>query len=368
VQGIDGVEETCRRTDAVKGADEFLGDVGTLSDAGEDELVSLIDCFDQGGSDRGETGIELFAGFLEGIGFDFDATPPFGNYFVGIHFFGSEEPFGGFQTWKVTRRWSHSDRALMIMTRPLSASKLIFALLCAIAWVGCSERVSINIQSETEDPVYRRAKDLLARNLHSEALSNFEKLIMMRDGNAPESHLEVGLIFLDHMKDPVSAIYHFKRYQALRGRESKSPQLDASLERVDDLEKTAMKELLSTLEAQVYRSKLLSTIEQLRAENESLRDDLVKSRKRILEEAPSEVAQRVDGSALGNRAEPRRPGGSMSTPRERRLYVVKPGDSLYNISREVYGDGGRYKEILKANQATLPSANQLQPGMSLIIP
>ncbi|MGK0240642.1 MAG: nucleoid-associated protein YgaU, partial [Candidatus Pelagisphaera sp.] len=66
--------------------------------------------------------------------------------------------------------------------------------------------------------------------------------------------------------------------------------------------------------------------------------------------------------------EPRRPGGAMSTPRERRTYVVKAGDNLYNISREVYGDGGRYKEILQANRATLPSASQLQPGMSLIIP
>ncbi|MDE0767571.1 MAG: LysM peptidoglycan-binding domain-containing protein [Opitutaceae bacterium] len=256
----------------------------------------------------------------------------------------------------------------MIMTRPLYASKLIFALLGAIAWVGCSERVSINIQSETEDPVYRRAKDLLARNLHSEALSNFEKLIMMRDGNAPESHLEVGLIFLDHMKDPVSAIYHFKRYQALRGRESKSPQLAASLGRVDDLVKTAMKELLSTLEAQVYRSKLLSTIEQLRGENETLRADLVKSRKGIFQEPPVGGNSGSEVSVAGGRTEPRRPGGAMSTPRERRVYVVKPGDSLYNISRDLYGDGGRYKEILQANRATLPSANQLQPGMSLIIP
>lgn len=226
----------------------------------------------------------------------------------------------------------------------------------------------MDVLKETEDPVYRRAKDLLARNLNAEALSNFDKLIMMRNGNAPESHLEAGLIYLDHMDVPVSAIYHFNRYKALRGREPKSSQRDAGLARVDDLVKTAMKELLSTLDAQVYRLKLLDTIKQLRDENEVLRGELADNRKGYFKEPSSQVALNGEVSATGNRAEPQRPGSVSSTPRERRQYVVKEKDSLYRISSEVYGDGSRWPEILRANRATLPSATQLQPGMSLVIP
>ena len=66
---------------------------------------------------------------------------------------------------------------------------------------GCSESVTLEVLDETEDPIYRRAKDLLARDLNSEALSNFNKLIAKRDGIAPESHLEAGLIHLNHIKD-----------------------------------------------------------------------------------------------------------------------------------------------------------------------
>ncbi len=226
----------------------------------------------------------------------------------------------------------------------------------------------MDILSETEDPVYRRAKDLLARDLNSEALSNFDKLIMMRNGNAPESHLEAGLIYLDHMNDPVSAIYHFNRYKMIKRRDPKSSQVDASVARVEGLVKTAMKELLSTLDAQVYRLKLLDTIQLLRDENEILKSEVADSRKGIFKESSSQIALSGEVSASGNRNEPRRPGAESTTPRPRRVYVVKARDSLYKISREVYGDGSRWQEILRANRATLPSAKQLQPGMSLIIP
>ena len=258
--------------------------------------------------------------------------------------------------------------AEMIMARGLQASKLIFGLFASIAWLGCSERAAYDVLDETEDPVYRRAKDLLARNLNSEALSNFDKLIMMRNGRAPESHLEAGLIYLDHMDDPVSAYYHFNRYKRIKSGEPKSPQNEASLARVEDLIKTAKKELLSTLDAREYRDKLLDTIENLHAENESLRNRLAETRSGFAS-APQSPGP---GSSLNfdanDRAQPQRPATVAQEQRERRVYVVQARDSLYKISREVYGDGSRWKEILQANRAVLPSENHLQPGMSLVIP
>lgn len=256
----------------------------------------------------------------------------------------------------------------MIMTRPVEASKLIFGLLASIMWLGCSENASYDVLDESEDPVYRRAKDLLARNLNAEALANFDKLIMMRAGRAPESHLEAGLIYLDHMDDPVSAYYHFNRFKRIKDSEPKSPSNEASLARVEDLIKTAKKELLSTLDAREYRNKLLDTIESLHAENETLRKQLSDSRKGAFNQPNGQLALEPDPAPSLDRSQPQRPSSTASEPQERRVYVVKARDSLYKISREVYGDGSRWKEILQANRAVLPSENHLQPGMSLIIP
>lgn len=252
------------------------------------------------------------------------------------------------------------------MMRRSYASKLIFALVGTVLVAACSDRMSLDVLSETEDPVYRRAKDLLARNLYNEALSQFSKIISKRDGSAPESHLEAGLIHLNHMDDQYSAIYHFKHYLAIKGRDPASPERDAGLERVEDLIKTAKKDLLTTEDAKNYRLKLLDTIEQLRDENESLKSRLkdAYSGSGTVPDSRNRPDPVVSGTT--NRLEPARP--SVPNSGGRRMYVVKERDSLYKISREVYGDASRWVEILEANRGVLPSAAQLQPGMSLIIP
>lgn len=266
--------------------------------------------------------------------------------------------------------------ALESMMRTFSASKHIFLPLLAALLYGCSESVSLEVLDETEDPIYRRAKDLLARDLNSEALSNFNKLIAKRDGIAPESHLEAGLIHLNHIKDPISAIYHFKRYIAVKQRERQSTQRDSGMSRVEDLISTAKKELLMTVDAQDYRLKLLDTIEQLRAENESMKVQLQELRKRESSGTISSGAfrQRPESSGIadnssslsGDRSEPSRPDSANTEGR--RIYTVQARDSLYNISRQMYGDGSRWREILEANRGVLPSESDLQPGMRLIIP
>lgn len=49
-------------------------------------------------------------------------------------------------------------------------------------------------------------------------------------------------------------------------------------------------------------------------------------------------------------------------------YTVKKDDSLWRIASTELGNGGRYREILKLNEAMLPDENALKPGMILRIP
>jgi len=252
------------------------------------------------------------------------------------------------------------------MIRRSYASKLIFVLIGTFVIAGCSDRMSLDVLSETEDPVYRRAKDLLSRNLHNEALSQFTKIISKRDGNAPESHLEAGLIHLNHMDDQYSAIYHFKHYLVIKSRDPDSSGRDAGMARVEDLIKTAKKDLLTTEDAKNYRLKLLDTIEQLRRENETLKNRLADTRNGTLNVPHARQEPERIESEVPNRQLPGRPANQPAAGT--RTYIVKEGDSLYKISSEVYGNGGRWTEILEANRAVLPSERQLQPGMSLLIP
>ena len=49
-----------------------------------------------------------------------------------------------------------------------------------------------------------------------------------------------------------------------------------------------------------------------------------------------------------------------------RSYTIKPGDNLWNISKEVYGDGTKYQRILDANPGINP--DNMKPGTKIVIP
>jgi nucleoid-associated protein YgaU len=51
-----------------------------------------------------------------------------------------------------------------------------------------------------------------------------------------------------------------------------------------------------------------------------------------------------------------------------RTYVVKKGDSLSKIAKEMYGDAKLWKKIFEANKGTIKNANLIYPGQELTIP
>lgn len=52
-----------------------------------------------------------------------------------------------------------------------------------------------------------------------------------------------------------------------------------------------------------------------------------------------------------------------------KIYVVKPGDSLWKIAKLQLGDGRKYKAIYDANKAVIgPDPNLIKPGMKLVMP
>jgi len=265
------------------------------------------------------------------------------------------------------------------MNSAAQAFRLFFVAIFLFCFVACSQRVSEQILPETEEPIFRRAKEMLDRGLAPEALINFGKLIIKRNGDAPESHLEAGLIYLNSIKDPISAYYHFNQYKAIVGRVLEGDARENSIRRVDELLKSARKELLAQFPSDVYkdpleRIKLIDTIESLRAENNTLKDALNVSRSKLrqLAEAPRYTPSASDSVLTVEAEAPVVSSASApvvrNDPPPSRSYTVKKGDSLYNISVQHYGVGNRWQEILDANRAILPSKDHLQPGMRLRIP
>jgi nucleoid-associated protein YgaU len=54
--------------------------------------------------------------------------------------------------------------------------------------------------------------------------------------------------------------------------------------------------------------------------------------------------------------------------RSPRYYTVKPGDTLYRISKSVYGEDKYWKAIYQANKNVITTPNTVQPGWKLRLP
>ena len=138
----------------------------------------------------------------------------------------------------------------------------------------------------------------------------------------------------------------------------------ATLQRPADITHVVAKgETLSSISKKYYNT--ASKWPQILAANKQVLTDprrlMPKMRLRIPAAPVGEVAQAVVKSPT-----PRLEATTTKT--DEKAYTVVKGDTLYRIALKRYGDGGRWKDLLKANQALLKDSTDIWPGMKLRIP
>jgi tetratricopeptide (TPR) repeat protein len=280
----------------------------------------------------------------------------------------------------------------------------LLALCALLGGTGCG-RDSYTVSAETDEANFREGQELGRQGRTQEALAAYLKVIAERGDRAPESHLEVGLIYLEHIHDPIEAIYYFRRYLEL---EPNSKQAGLVRGLVD----TAKRDFARTLPGQPLDNATVQLdgggqVEALQRENEDLRAELAALRAgepapvphmagdgsspsgraatpmfvaptapvaRDDSQSPIKPAPLDADSSLGPADASAPAAVPAPTPAQAqaasgRTHAVQRGDTLYNLSQEYYGNRSRWRDILEANRDRLPSANTpLRIGMVLRIP
>lgn len=265
----------------------------------------------------------------------------------------------------------------------------------------------VKTAAEVDEPYYREGSSLLKNGRRQEALTAFLKVIDKRGDEAPESHLSAGIIYADHINDPLSAIYHFRKYLALKPNGPLSVQIR---QRID----AATREFARTLPAQpldtqLQRVDLVATLDRLKQENEALKQqlaDLKAGRNAVavpgIEPGPAPAGETpppaanfnlsLDGvPSVRTRATPTRPASPTAAPARvtpskqtpapaaptvapasttaaARRHTVQPGDTLFKISQQYYGNRTRWRDIYAANRGVMKSETDLKAGVVLRIP
>jgi tetratricopeptide (TPR) repeat protein len=286
---------------------------------------------------------------------------------------------------------------------------LVLATLLLAA--GCERGDNLTLSSEIDEPFYRQGQSLSKQGRNQEALNAYLKVIAKRDETAPESHLEVGLILLRNVKDPIAAIYHFRKYLELQPNSRQAVYvrglIDTSKrEFARTLPATPLESQADQLEKQDQIDRLLRENDQLKAELSALRAGVpappVRTRAPLdnngpvgtslisvpatqpepaadespityapvqatpVEEPPVQAAPTPTTSAP-TRPVPTRPGATRATAGARTHTVVR-GDTLFSLAQKYYGNRSKWRDIYAANRDVLPNETALKPGMQLKIP
>jgi tetratricopeptide (TPR) repeat protein len=277
-------------------------------------------------------------------------------------------------------------------------------LAAALALAGCGDNERLSYATEVDEPAYREGSAQLKAGRKQEALNAFLKVIDKRGDDSAESHLNVGLLYADDIRDPLSAIYHFKKFLELR---PNSPQAPLVRQRID----AAMRDFAGTLpdqplDNQLNRVDLVAALDRLKQENAALKQELADVKAGRATAAPLAVNTDVPATAAPQggfnfsagsvpvvRTRPPAPvpavstrsGNSaikpaVSTPAKNqpppaapargvaRRHTVLPGDTLSKLAQQYYNNRAKWRDIYAANRDVMKSETDLRAGMELKIP
>ena len=245
----------------------------------------------------------------------------------------------------------------------MKARKSRYAVLMVIGlwWLtGCGQPQG-NL-GEKANSSFLRGKELLDQGRDEQAMEQFLE-VLEHTMNAPQTHLELGRLLLqvEGRKDPVQAIFHFRSFLRLRPKAREA-------DNVEQLIETAEKQFLANLPGKPYGEPLAAM--QLRELNQSLKHQVESLEARLAKYEPDALTSPPEATGNGAEQVPRQVATSAPTslkPKQE-TYVVKPGDSLYGISLQMYGSPRYVDEIYKANSENLPNENSLRLGQQLTMP
>lgn len=261
---------------------------------------------------------------------------------------------------------------------------LTFFVLGGLACVGCKRTVAALETAEYQSPAMRQARASEQAGDMDKAIAGYHEALMRSPGTGA-AHLQLALIHHDHTQDYIAAIYHYRRYLALRpdadkvkmitSRIQKAEQLLAvqSVRRIasnDPTGQVALMQQVEKLNASLARAEAEKT--RLMETNAALSRQIVDLNGRIkrlelwvdrLQTSPATGGERNAGRRLMTQA-----AGTTAGQAASRTYEVREGDSLSRIADFVYGDPTLWPRIRDANREKVNNGERVRVGDILVIP
>jgi hypothetical protein len=253
----------------------------------------------------------------------------------------------------------------------------VWVMSVAALLAGCGLDVLDRDERDRSLPLMQRAQAAAttgdidgAATLYREALE--------KDPDAARGHLDLAFLLHDSIRDYVGAIYHYREYLRLRPDSQKTEMIEnrvrlaqqAFAARVLPEDREAGR-IINRLEGEI--SALHKRVGELKAEKQAVEEEklAMEARKHAVEaELAALRAVRCvspGGAPSPPAAQPPAAGAPWVSAPNVAEYVVKPGDTLSSIAMRVYGDAGKWRDIVEANKSVLGNSDLVKVGQRLRI-
>lgn len=288
----------------------------------------------------------------------------------------------------------------------------------ALALTGCNLLDKPDAHyDDARNPNYKEAQQALDNNDPSAAAKDYQKALAA-DSKLAGAHYQLGLLYSDKLADPVSAIYHFKRYLELAPTSDKADQVKGLIDKegqafAASLPNAATQGSDDVARLQAENAALKKQVEDATHTIGKLQGQLAQSGRHhtSMASAPAVVASvPAPGTeaAPADVTAPATPPTPAATPTaasaepaaatagvppkalpldsitsadtnapapainlaNSRSYKVVAGDSFWKIAKKMYHDDTKngVEKIKEANKETAPEGKPLKIGQVLIIP
>ena len=232
-----------------------------------------------------------------------------------------------------------------------------------LSLAGCSGSIRSLDEHDRSLPLMQRARAAASAGDTDGAVDLYREALG-KNPDAVRGHLDLAFLQHDTVRDYVGAIYHYREYLRLRSDSQKGEMIKNRIRLAQQAlaarvlpEDREVGRTIRRLEGEV--SALRQRVGELKAENQRLAEALAAAKAE--RGRPPVVAS---GASTGGHDTGAPAGASAAGVG---TYVVQSGDTLSSIALRVYGDAGKWRDIVKANQAVLGNSTVVKVGQRLTI-
>lgn len=253
-------------------------------------------------------------------------------------------------------------------------------MICCLLLVGCDNNTQRDAKEE-QDTYVQKGLEFAQIKYWDKAILQFESALD-HNPKLARPDLELALIYQQHQKKYVRAIYHYERYLEKRPDSEKKPliidwirqaQLSLAAEAGETTGGISEKLIRLTRENNLLRKQLTRLTAQLQA------TQVPPTQTRTSNPTPSPTPKPIVATAT-QPLPPVSRGVVTITPSpkpkvEPRIWIsaqntyrVQPGDTLSKIAKGIYGDSRKWTYLYQANRDRMRNENDLKVGQIITIP